>query len=134
MVGNSARYCGVTKMTLDLDDVLTAYLEAVEFTDFGEDDQPERGSEFAPDTLSEALTDCLEFIETTANHGLLDEYIAKGGTAEQFGHDLWLTRNRHGVGFWDRGLGGLGEQLTHHAHAMGETYAYTGDDGLVYLG
>jgi hypothetical protein len=22
--------------------------------------------------------------------------------AEQVGHDLWLTRNRHGVGFWDR--------------------------------
>ncbi len=120
-------------MTIDQQTVLTAYLEAVEFTDFGEEGQPERGSDFAPEAMSEALEDCSEFIETAANHGLLDEYLSKGGTPEQFGHDLWLTRNRHGVGFWDRGLGGLGEQLTHHAHTMGERYAYTGDDGLVYL-
>lgn len=28
-----------------------------------------------------------------------------------FGHDLWLT-GKHGVGFWDRGLGELGQRIT----------------------
>jgi hypothetical protein len=25
-------------------------------------------------------------------------------TAEQIGHDFWLTRNGHGAGFWDRDI------------------------------
>lgn len=31
---------------------------------------------------------------------------------EQAGHDLILTANRHGAGFWDRGLGDAGDTLT----------------------
>ena len=48
-------------------------------------------------------------------------------------HDWVLTRNRHGVGFWDRGLGIAGELLTRGAHFDGEVDAYVGDDGLVYV-
>lgn len=36
------------------------------------------------------------------------------------GHDLWMTRRHHGVGFWDRGLGELGDRLMAAAQAMGE--------------
>jgi hypothetical protein len=36
--------------------------------------------------------------------------------AEQAGHDLILTANRHGAGFWDRGLGATGKTLTDAAH------------------
>ena len=121
-------------MIFDIEDVLPAYLEAVEFTDFGEDYQPPHGAEFSDRAFLEAHKDCLAFIDTVANHGLMDEYIEKGGTAEQFAHDFWLTRNHHGAGFWDRGLGGLGAQLTHHAHQAGERWPYQGDDGLVYFG
>lgn len=32
--------------------------------------------------------------------------------AAQFGHDFYLTREGHGAGFWDRGLGELGDYLT----------------------
>jgi len=54
-------------------------------------------------------------------------------TAAQCGHDLWLTRNRHGVGFWDRGYPkALGDALTEAAHLEGERYLYIGDDGKVY--
>jgi len=52
---------------------------------------------------------------------------------EQIGHDLWLTRNHHGAGFWDRGLGDLGDKLTEIAHSLGGCDAYVGDDGKVYL-
>lgn len=58
---------------------------------------------------------------------------------ERAGHDLWLTRNRHGTGFWDRVYGDdldkdLGERLTEAAHKIGERHLYLGDDGVVYHG
>ena len=31
---------------------------------------------------------------------------------ESVGHDFWLTSQGHGAGFWDRGLGELGDKLT----------------------
>jgi hypothetical protein len=35
-----------------------------------------------------------------------------GSVWAHFGHDFYLTREGHGVGFWDRGLGELGDYLT----------------------
>lgn len=52
---------------------------------------------------------------------------------EQFGHDFWLTRNHHGAGFWDRGLGEIGEQLTAAAQKCGGYDPYIGDDGKIYF-
>lgn len=42
-----------------------------------------------------------------------------GSASAHFGHDLLLTRDHHGVGFWDRGLGELGEYLTERAERIG---------------
>ena len=55
-----------------------------------------------------------------------------GRNDEHLGHDLWLSRNRHGAGFWDRGLGDVGDKLDKAAKAVGERYLYVGDDGLIY--
>lgn len=49
------------------------------------------------------------------------------------GHDFWLTRNGHGAGFWDRGLGELGERLTAVAKPYSSAYVYVGGDGKVYV-
>lgn len=38
--------------------------------------------------------------------------VARAGEWDYFGHDYLLTRDGHGVGFWDRGLAELGEYLT----------------------
>lgn len=56
-------------------------------------------------------------------------------TEEDVGHDFWLTRNRHGVGFWDREekYGELARILTRFAHKAGERHAYVGDDGRIYF-
>jgi hypothetical protein len=66
----------------------------------------------------------------------LEAFITDNEVADldpaQVGHDLWLTRNRHGAGFWDRGLGERGLALTEAAHAYGECYLYVGDNGWVY--
>lgn len=54
-------------------------------------------------------------------------------TPTMVGHDFYMTRNGHGVGFWDRGLGELGTWLTGICKPFGEAYAYVGDDGSVYV-
>lgn len=51
----------------------------------------------------------------------------------QFGHDLYLTREGHGAGFWDRGLGELGDYLTQRAKWAGAADDLT-DDGAGVLG
>lgn len=61
---------------------------------------------------------------------LISEFIADniddvvGMDAGQMGHDLWLTQNGHGAGFWDRGLGEVGERLTDAAKAYGSADVY----------
>ncbi len=42
----------------------------------------------------------------------------------QCGHDFALTRNGHGTGFWDRGLGEAGAELTRAAHVYGSSGAW----------
>jgi hypothetical protein len=56
---------------------------------------------------------------------------------EQVGHDLWLTRNHHGAGFWDRWWNDgpesqLGDLLTKWADSMGSASLYVGDSGQVH--
>jgi hypothetical protein len=45
------------------------------------------------------------------------------------GHDFILTRNGHGAGFWDRGLGERGELLSSFAHSFGDINAFVSDSG-----
>lgn len=64
---------------------------------------------------------------------------------EQAGHDFWLTRNGHGVGFRDRGPDeytahnpetGEEDDVSRELHAAaithGNTYLYVGDDGMIH--
>lgn len=80
--------------------------------------------DFAPEARERALKD------VTA---LLADPIAQKYDASQVGHDLWLTRNGHGAGFWDRGWGADGDYLTKLAEKMKGVDCYIGDDGRVYF-
>jgi hypothetical protein len=104
------------------------YLETALWSSSDEDGSPLDDqfdvSDFAPEAIQQAEKDCLDFLSTN-DVGDLDE--------GDVGHDFWLTRNRHGAGFWDRGLGALGDRLTKAAHAYGECDIYLGDDGKLYL-
>lgn len=82
----------------------------------------------AHSALEEAKRVCADF--QANNAALLAQYPLG---EEHAGHDFWLTRNRHGAGFWDRGLGHLGDELTKQAHAYGECSLYVGDDGKLYF-
>lgn len=78
------------------------------------------------ETLARMRHDCERFIAEAG--ALLD-----GIEASQAGQDFWLTRNRHGVGFWGRDLGAVGDKLTETAHGFGECHLYCGDDGKIYI-
>lgn len=58
--------------------------------------------------------------------------LTSGLASEQVGHDFWLTRNGHGAGFWDRGLGRLGDELSEAAKVYGSRDLYVGDDNRIH--
>lgn len=78
-----------------------------------------------PKTLDEMIADCKAFQE----HEAAD--LGKARTPGENGYDFWLTRNRHGAGFWDRGLGEVGTRLTKAAHVYGEVNLYV-HEGRIY--
>lgn len=77
-------------------------------------------------TLAAMEQDCQDFV--LANY----RDLAAHGTPEQGGHDFWLSRNRHGTGFWDRGTGEVGDRLYEAAKLYGTVDVYLGDDNYVY--
>lgn len=82
-------------------------------------------------TETRMLADCTDFIaEIIPYMGAIEEAQI---TSEQMGHDFWLTRNRHGAGFWDRGLGRLGDKLTEVSQSFKECDLYIGDDGEIHI-
>lgn len=83
--------------------------------------------DIAPETLTQMEKEVSDFIDD--NEALLTE---SGQSDEQIGHDFWLTRNGHGAGFWDRGLGAVGDGLSKASKSYGGVYLYVGDDGLIY--
>lgn len=82
----------------------------------------------APEALQVMRDDCADFIRQAGAD--LREYTDRTGCAG--GYDFWLTRNGHGVGFWDRGLDALGDRLTAISEQAGARDLYIGDDGLIY--
>lgn len=70
------------------------------------------------------MPDLLEYCQKMKNEQCPGEELA--------GHDFWLTRNGHGAGFWDRGLGELGKRLSDSAKVYGSVDLYAGDDGFIY--
>lgn len=121
---------------LNLDHVLSAYLECALWASHDEDGRPldDRHdiSDLAPEALDKARADVRMFVATNAAD--CEAFVtAIDGGDEQVGHDLFLTRNRHGAGFWDRDAGAVGERLSAMARAMGEAEVYRGDDGKVYF-
>lgn len=110
----------------DLDAFTRAYLECALWTT---DPSPGSGgyqadlSLISPDDLEKAIADCAKFQADNAE--ILDRYDDRA----RAGHDLWLTRNGHGTGYWDTYKEEPyttedGDDLTDAAHALGETEIY----------
>ena len=103
------------------DKFTAAYFQAIDFTETGDCEQPPSGTPLSPAYKAQAWGDCRNFLRAYG-----DLLKAAGVSHEQAGHDLWLTRNGHGTGFWDRpeiyGVQ-LSAELTRAAQAMGSTDA-----------
>ena len=112
---------------MNIETILTNYVACALWSSTDDNGDPLDANytidDIAPTTLTSMREDVANFIN--ANKRML---IAGGLDDGQIGHDFWLTRNRHGAGFWDRGLGEVGNRLTHASHACGEVYLYVGDD------
>ncbi len=117
-----------------------AYIEAALWSSTDDDGDPLDANygieDIADETLAGIDEECMQF--QTDNADLLEEayalYPRKGWSGyAQAGHDFWLTRNHHGAGFWDRGIGEVGDKLTKASHKARERYIYVGDDGKLYI-
>lgn len=77
---------------------------------------------FTKATQVQARADCEAFLSS------LSEEARELADSWDGGSDLWYTRNRRGVGFWEDGRGwdGHNEELTEKAHAMGERNVWAG--------
>ena len=127
------------------EDGYIAALFWTECVDPGADSPEHLGDHYGPedltkDSLESVITDCRSFIEQAQAAEHPDEfpwddrdYDAENlEDSSQAGHDFLLTRNGHGAGFWDRGIGAWGDTLTDIAQTFGSTYAYA-HRGRVYV-
>lgn len=87
---------------------------------FGVDD-------ISPEALAKIKEDCTRFL-LQAKPLLVETKMDDA----QAGHDFWLTRCGHGVGFWARDLGKAGDRLTSIAKSFGECWIEVGDDGQLH--
>lgn len=83
--------------------------------------------EWSAAAQEKCIDDVVGFITENVEH--IRPFLAESGLGwGQIGHDFWLTRNRHGAGFWDRGFAGPAvEALTESSHAWGEVSLYVTD-------
>lgn len=81
------------------DPMVSAYIEAIYFTETGDDGQPSKDTPLHSECEWEAWAACHRLrLACAGNDGLdLSQF-----DPVQVGHDLWFTRNGHGVGFWGR--------------------------------
>lgn len=127
-----------------IDDFFDAYLEcalwsSLDYFEEGAEPRPMDENyevdDIADESRASMRAECLDFIAANSDDlGLAATMHERGdwSYAEQAGHDFWLTRNGHGAGFWDRGLGDVGDRLSHAAKVYGGCDLYVGDDGKVY--
>ncbi len=117
-----------------IDRMVVGYLAAAAWSTCGgeldETGNPEHESleafEFSAAAEAKALKDCQAFLKLAGT-------LVQSMDPEQVGHDFWLTREGHGVGFWDRGLGEVGDKLAQISDTFGSGNLELGDDELLYF-
>ena len=121
-------------MTNELEKMFRAYVECALWSSTDEDgylSETHSSCDLAPETERRMRQDCLRFLRR-ASSVVPEELLSK--SVPEFGHCFWLTRNRHGSGFFDSAL--LKEYsnlLTPMAEQEGEQDLYVGDDGKLYI-
>lgn len=118
-------------MSEAIQEIYQGYIEAVYWLN---DDEQELGmsdAELSDNAKKAIYKDCTNFFDKAWSLLYKDEYNFE---LDQAGHDFYLTRNGHGVGFWDRGLDELGDKLTVIAKSFGQDEYYLSDDNEIERG
>lgn len=121
----------------NLQDFIKGYMAAIFFAESvtdhdGEEIEHIDNGEFTlnPEALEASKQDCARFMDSCA--ALLARVTSENDyDYEQAGIDLWFTRNGHGVGYWDRGLGEDGDQLSRIARKWGPRHVYLDDNNQI---
>lgn len=120
---------GKSDLLKSRDAFMRGYFEAALWSSLDDDDLPMDGrysvSDFSVKAIMEMIHDCKEFQQDNASL-LAQAYEDPRYDEARAGFDFWLTRNRHGAGFWDRGLPYLvWRELTDATRAYGSADLYT---------
>jgi hypothetical protein len=78
--------------------------------------------------------DCLAYVAARQGDAVAeyDGQTSIEWAAGCIGHDFMLTRNGHGAGFWDRGLGDLGDRLSAACEPYGSLSVEADEHGTLY--
>jgi hypothetical protein len=84
------------------------------------------------DSLIDAYADIKKFIELAGKEPV--KYAIEEIGLERLGHDIWLTRNGHGAGFFDHSFDDEIEiPLMDAGQKLGSKTLYVGDDMMLYF-
>ena len=134
----SKGYYSVMFSRKEIDTFVSAYTTAMLWSSSGtlpdgQDVESLEGFGLSDSAKESVESACLAFL-LAYRCQILDAFrVSSSYTIELAGHDFWLTRAGHGVGFWDRGLGEVWKELTDAAHAFGDVCLYIGDGDLIYI-
>ena len=118
----------------NLETFTRAYIEALYFSDTGEEGQPPADAELAEETRLDIEADCRSWWRRFGCY-VTTEQCTLSAPVIQAGHDFHFTRNGHGVGFWENHWPKpYRDLLTQGAQSYGTFEIYEGDDGLIYGG
>lgn len=112
------------------------YLDALLWSSLGVDGEP-IGDNYSVDDVADDAIQLIRY--DIASFLWQDRKIIRANrhlpfmTDEAIAHDIALTRNRHGAGFWDRGHERFRATLTEKAHELGSQDLYVGDDGRLHI-
>jgi hypothetical protein len=85
--------------------------------------------DFSLDAVTKACKDVAEFFKRL---GDLLEKAREYKDDEHIAYHFWLTRQGHGVGFWDGDYGDIGDQLANIAELSGVSNYVVGEDGKIH--
>ena len=120
------------KKSKNIQKIIDSYLECALWTN--EEELKEQDSDtdlninnFEEDSLIKTYLDIKKFLKIV---GFAIDDIDES----DIGHDLWLTRNGHGSGFWDRGYDNdISDILTNAAKSLGSAYLFLNEQGKINI-
>lgn len=107
-------------------EILNGYLEAALWSEEDRIGEANIESDISDDAKIDAYIEIKKFVNQAGD-------LLNNIEPSQIGHDIWLTRSGHGAGFWDRGLGEIGDKLSDIASDMGEKSLFWGEDGKIHI-